>query len=137
MIDKCYSELCKIEDFKEKVAYLATHGVAFENEQGALRYLKQKVYNSAKWRSTRNAIIIRDNGCDLGHEGREIYDMIQIHHINPISMEDVKVDHPKIYDPENLISTCHKTHMIIHYGGGVAEDDFADRKPGDTCPWKK
>lgn len=129
--------MIKLKTFEERLSYLKIDGQAFEREEGSIRYLKQKLYKTPQWKDTRHQIIIRDNGCDLGIEGRDVYDRIMIHHINPVSTEDYLTNNPRIYDHENLIMTCHNTHMGIHYGCEIDDYELIERKPGDTCPWKK
>ena len=103
------------------------------------RYLNQVFYQrNPKWRAARDAVIIRDNGCDLGIEGREIHDKIIVHHMNVVTLEDLERDSDILYDPEYLISTMHTTHNAIHYGDEhLLMLDPIERKPNDTCPWKK
>lgn len=102
------------------------------------RYLNQVFYQrNPKWKSARDAVIIRDNGCDLGIEGREIYGKIIVHHMNVVTLEDIERDRDILYDPEYLISTMHTTHNAIHYGDEhLLMLDPIERKPNDTCPWK-
>lgn len=135
---KSYSELIKLNSFEERFEYLKLTGVIGESTFGGKRYLNQEFYKSSEWKRCRNSIIIRDNGCDLGCEGYEIGGIIIVHHINPITIDDIIHRRPKIFDPENLISTSYKTHEAITYNGKV---DFLIRKPierkkNDTCLWR-
>jgi hypothetical protein len=105
---------------------------------GSDRYLNQALYTSPEWKSFRNRIIIRDNGCDLGIEGRDVLgDRIIIHHINPLTVEDVENRNPVIFDPDNVVCVSHNTHQAIHYGDqSLLQKDPVERTPNDTCPWK-
>lgn len=137
MIIKTYSELSKLETFKERYQYLKLDGIVGEETFGFDRYLNQILYKSDEWKSCRNNIIIRDNGCDLGCEGFEVHGRILIHHINPITVEDIVNRNPNVFDPENLILTSHNTHQAIHYGN---EDLLIQgpivRSKNDTCLWR-
>ena len=101
------------------------------------RYLNQYLYHTPEWKRFRRDIIIRDNGSDLACEGYEIYGKILVHHIDPITVEDVLRRHPKIFDPENVICTSHNTHNAIHYGdSSLLVTDPIVRTKNDTCPWR-
>jgi hypothetical protein len=101
------------------------------------RYLNQLLYKSDRWKSTRNDIIIRDEACDLGISDYEILGKILVHHINPITIEDVELDRPIVYDPENLICTTLNTHNAIHFGNeNLLPKLPIERRKNDTCPWK-
>lgn len=134
---KCYSELITIPTFIERYRYLKIGGRVGADTFGHDRYLNQMLYHSGEWLDFRDEIIIRDNGCDLAHPEFELRDRILIHHINPITVEDVLRRHPKIFDPENVISTCLNTHNAIHYGD---ESKLMllpiTRTRNDTCPWR-
>ena len=134
---RSYSELSTMKTFKERFEYLKLDGVVGEIVFGCDRYLNQLLYKSKEWKKVRNEIIIRDNGCDLGIDGYEIFVSPLIHHINPITIDDIKNRNPIIFDPENLITTTLQTHNAIHYGIDLAFDTIhQDRRPNDTCPWK-
>lgn len=138
MMKKSYNELITIPTFEERFRYLKVHGVIGNQTFGYDRYLNQKLYNtSSEWKRIRDKVILRDNGCDLGCEGFEIYGKIIIHHINPITVEDIVTCNPCVFDLNNLISTSHNTHNAIHYGDEklliVAP---IERKQYDTCPWR-
>lgn len=135
---KTYSELIKIPTFKERFEYLKLDGVVASETFGRERYLNQAFYTSEEWRRLRNRIIVRDMGCDLGVEGRELQKgQIIIHHINPITIDDILNRTAALFDDENLISCWTKTHTAIHYGDErVLALVFNERKPGDTCPWR-
>ena len=133
---KTYSELRRLETFEERYHYLRLQGQVGEETFGFDRYLNQRFYRSKEWKSIRNHIILRDNGCDLGIEGRDIIDKIIIHHMNPIAPRDLIDLSDWVMDPENLICVSHDTHNAIPYG-----DEFllqrgpVERKPGDTKLW--
>lgn len=134
---KTYSELISIPLFIDRVHYLRLNGSVGIETFGFDRYLNQALYKSNKWNRVRDKVIIRDNGCDLGVNGYEIYDRILIHHINPISIDDILNDNPMVFDLNNLICTSHRTHNAIHYGSDdLLFDEFVERKINDTIPWK-
>ena len=134
---KTYSELMSIPSFIDRYRYLRIRGKVGEETFGYDRYLNQILYTSDEWKRFRNGIIMRDNGCDLACEGFEIYGKILIHHINPITVEDVFRRDPKIFDPENVISTKLETHNAIHYGDeNLLVIAPIERTANDTCPWK-
>ena len=135
--NRCYSELMSLPTFIERFRYLKLDGSVGMDTFGHDRWLNQVLYRSAEWKRFRNKIIIRDNGCDLGCEGREIFGKILIHHINPLTIEDMINRDPKIFDEENVISTQLITHNAIHYGDeSILYQEPITRQPNDTCPWK-
>lgn len=136
---KCYSELILIPTFEERYEYLKLSGRVGADTFGFDRHLNQMLYQrSPRWRKARDKVIIRDNGCDLGVEGYEIYGKIIVHHMNPITLEDVLKDRDWIYDPEFLICTTHNTHNAIHYGDEkLLVTAPIVRTKHDTCPWKQ
>ena len=135
-IKRRYSELKKFTEFKDRYNYLKLTGEVGATTFGFDRYLNQLLYHSRKWRNIRRDVIIRDNGCDLGVEGFDIYDKIIIHHMNPISIDDLEHDDPMVFDPEYLICVSHRTHNAIHYGDeSQLPRDYVERKPGDTMLW--
>lgn len=134
---RTYRELLRFKTFDERFEYLKLSGLVGESTFGFERYLNQTLYNSSKWRRLRNQIIIRDNGCDLGLEGYEIRGLIIVHHMNPISVDDLKDFSDDVFNPEYLISVSLTTHNAIHYGDkSLIPQMPIDRRPGDTCPWK-
>lgn len=135
---RSYKELSRLKTFEERYRYLQLKGSVGRETFGFDRYLNQVFYQrNPKWKSARDAVIIRDNGCDLGVEGREIYGKIIVHHMNVVTLEDLERDSDILYDPEYLISTTHTTHNAIHYGDEhLLLLDPIERKPNDTCPWK-
>ncbi len=138
MTTRTYSDLILLPTFLERYRYLRLGGNVGLETFGHNRYLNQILYTSDRWRSFRDKIIIRDNGCDLGMEGFEIYDRILVHHINPITVEDVLNENPKVFDPDNVICTSHNTHQAIHYGDeNLLITEPVERFRNDTCPWKR
>lgn len=137
MIIRTYSDLNKLETFEERYQYLDLKGKVGEPTFGSKRYLNQILYKTDKWLALRDRIIVRDNGCDLGVPGRKIYGRVLVHHINPITIEDVLNENPKVFDPDNLITTSHLTHEAIHYGNeDLLIKDPIVRFKNDTCPWR-
>lgn len=135
---KTYSELITIPTFEERFKYLRLDGVVGRDTFGFDRYLNQIFYRSQRWKSVRDYVIIRDNGCDLGVEGHEIYGRILIHHMNPITLDDITQESEFLLDPEYLISTIHSTHNAIHYGDeNLLVTAPVERTPFDTCPWRQ
>lgn len=133
---RTYSELILIPTFKERFTYLKLNGVVGEETFGHDRYINQMLYKSDEWLSCRTDIIVRDNGCDLGLENYEIFGKILIHHITPITLDDILHRRDIVFDPENLISTSLRTHNAIHYGDeSLLYSDPVERKPNDTSPW--
>lgn len=132
-----YSELIRYDTFLDRYHYLNLVGQVGIETFGLDRYLNQTLYRSSKWRRTRNQVILRDNGCDLGVEGFDIFDKIIVHHINPLTIADIEDDVDEIYDPEFLICCSFDTHNAIHYGDERLLPSLpVERRPGDTCPWK-
>jgi hypothetical protein len=125
--------------FEERYRYLRLGGRVGADTFGFDRYLNQVVYQrDPKWKNARDIVIIRDNGCDLGIEGREIYGKILVHHMNPITMDDILEGREWIYEPEFLISTMLTTHNAIHYGDeNLLMKAPIERTKNDTCPWKR
>lgn len=137
MIIKTYSELIQFPTFEERFQYLRLDGVVGEETFGFDRYLNQIFYRSQKWKAIRDQVIIRDNGCDLGIEGREIPGRILIHHMNPITIRDIERESAFLLDPEYLICTVHNTHNAIHYGDeNLLIKAPVERSANDTCPWR-
>ena len=137
MIIKCYSELKTFPSFEERFDYLRLRGKVGKDTFGFDRIFNQMFYRSKEWKSIRDSVIIRDNGCDLGVEGMDIYGRIIIHHMNPISLDDIKDNTDFLLNPEYLISTTHSTHNAIHYGNEqLIMKNPIERKKFDTCPWK-
>lgn len=135
---RTYSELITLKTFEERYEYLRLGGTVGEETFGFDRYLNQIFYKSDEWKKIRREIILRDNGCDLGIPGREIDKHIIIHHMNPISKEDILDRSELLRNPEYLICTLKSTHDAIHYGDRrLLVMDPVERRKNDTCPWKK
>ena len=135
---KTYSELKDLPSFIDRFQYLKLHGIVGAETFGLDRYLNQVFYQSKEWKEIRRKVIIRDNGCDLGIPDREIAkgDTLMIHHINPITLDDIIRRDPKLFDLDNLICCSEKTHRAIHYGDeNLVVMDVQERRAGDTCPW--
>lgn len=138
MIIRTYSELITLPTFEERYRYLRLGGRVGEDTFGFDRYLNQAFYKSDEWLAIRNYIIVRDNGCDLGIEGREIHGRILIHHMNPISVDDILARSDYLLNPEYLICTVKRTHDAIHYGDESSLLTIPkERTRNDTCPWKR
>lgn len=135
---RTYRELLKLKTFMERYEYLRLGSTIGESTFGFDRYLNQLLYNSKRWKKTRDDIIIRDNGCDLGLEDYEIHSRIIVHHMNPITIDDVEFDRDILYDPEGLICTSNNTHNAVHFGDeSLLPKPLVERRPNDTCPWRK
>lgn len=134
---RTFRELNRIKTFKERYYYLRIKAIVGDSTFGYDRYLNQMLYTSKRWRKTRDDVIIRDNGCDLGVKDYEIHGGILIHHMNPITLDDVEHDRDIIYDPEFLITTTKQTHNAIHYGDeNLLPKKLIERTKNDTCPWR-
>ena len=135
---RSYSDLAKLKTFEERFQYLRLNGSVGKETFGFDRVLNQRFYTSQIWRSMRDRVIIRDSGCDLGAEGHTIYGKVLIHHMNPVSLDDIMKQSDFLLNPEYLILTCHATHNAIHYGDeNLLVTAPLERKPNDTCPWKR
>lgn len=135
---KSYSELIKIESFEDRFKYLSLSGTVGEATFGSHRYLNQMLYHTDKWKSTRREVIFRDNGCDLAHDDYSISGSIYIHHLNPITINDVLEERPCVFDLDNLVCTTFRTHNAIHYGTeNLLQKILVERKKNDTCPWRR
>ena len=134
---RTYSELITLPTFKERYEYLKLNGRVGEETFGFDRYLNQAFYKSEEWRAVRDYVIVRDNGCDLGIEGHEIFGKILIHHMNPISKRDILDRSDLLLNPEYLICTIKNTHDAIHFGDeNLLIVAPIERRKNDTCPWK-
>lgn len=137
-MSKSYKELRQLKTFSERFEYLKLSGLVGQETFGSDRYLNQMFYRSPKWKKVRGEVIVRDNGCDLGVDGYEIGAGVIVHHLNPITEEDILDDRPSLYDPNNLICVSHSTHNALHYGdASLLPKPLVERKPFDTCPWKQ
>lgn len=134
---RTYSELSELNTFEKRYQYLRLKDVVGQETFGFDRFINQIFYKSKEWKAIRDYVIVRDNGCDLGINGREIYGKILIHHMNPISKKDVESGSRFLLDPEYLISTTHDTHNAIHYGDeSLLIKVPIERSKYDTCPWR-
>lgn len=134
---RTYSELVGFNSFEERYRYLHLDGTVGNETFGFDRIVNQLFYRSQEWKMIRDFVIVRDHGCDLGIEGREIYGEIYIHHMNPISKGDIEKRSDILLNPEYLICTTHATHNAIHYGDeSLLVGEVIERQPNDTCPWK-
>ena len=136
---KSYSELIQLPTIEQRFQYLWSPGLVGEDTFGGYRYLNQEFYRSKEWQQFRNSIIVRDNGCDMAFPGEEIGGIVVIHHINPITPEDIIKHNSMIFEPENVICVSEFTHKMIHYGtfdDYIRATQFVARRPNDTCPWK-
>ena len=134
---RTYSELIKLSTFKERFDYLKLDGVIAEQTFGGHRWLNQVFYQTPEWKTVRRKAIIRDMGNDLACEGWPISGKVYVHHINPITKDDILARSPLLFDPENLICCSDMVHKAITYGdANLLPKTYEERKPGDTCPWK-
>lgn len=138
MSHKSYSELIKIPSYEERYEYLKLGGSVGELKFNGHRYLNQRFYSSdPEWKRIKREVIIRDNGCDMAHEDFPVNSKIIIHHINPITIEDLIKRNPIIFDLDNLVCVSHNTHNAIHYGDiSLLSLPLIERVPNDTCPWR-
>lgn len=139
LMNRSYSELVQLPTFEERFEYLKLSGAVGRTTFGHNRYLNQRFYTSNEWKNFRRNVIIRDNGCDLGIDDgeHEILDRIIIHHLNPITLEDVKErTFDILMNYENVICVSHRTHEAIHYGDVSSIDrGWHERTPNDTILW--
>ena len=134
---RTYSELITIPTFEERFEYLQLKGSVGKDTFGYDRHLNQVLYRSPEWKRLRNQIIIRDDGCDLACDGYDVYGKVLIHHLNPITVEDVLTRSRKVFDPDNLVCVSHSTHNAIHYGDvDLLVTGPIIRTKNDTCPWR-
>jgi len=138
MNSKSYSELITIPTYEERLAYLLLYGSVAQDTFGFQRYLNQVLYNSPEWKRIRRQVILRDAACDLACDGYEIPNRALIHHINPITIDDIRLQRPIVFDLDNLITTTLNTHEIIHYGSlqDINNLRMVERTPNDTTLWR-
>lgn len=147
---KCYSELIQIPDYYDRFDYLKVPGRVGEETFGYDRWMNQQLYQkNSKWKSFRRAMILRDslNGdhvCDMAHEdfpiiGKRHNDIVILHHINPLTKDDIRFARDCVFDPENVVCVRFTTHQAIHYGDKslLPHPAFVERQPYDQCPWRK
>lgn len=135
---RTYTELCQLSTFEDRYKYLMLRGSVGVDTFGFDRIFNQRFYKSREWLKVRDEVFLRDKGCDLGIEGREVYGKFIIHHMNPITLQDLEEHSDLLFDPEYLITTIHSTHNAIHYGDNSLLNELPiERSPNDTCPWKR
>lgn len=133
---RTYSELRRLETFEERFDYLVLRGEVGEATFGFDRWINQRFYRSREWQQVRDLVIVRDNGCDLGVLGYEIHARLMVHHMNPVTPEDLERGETWVLDPEYLITTTHRTHNAIHYGDdSLLVKPPVERRAGDTTLW--
>lgn len=136
-MNRSYSELSKLQTFEERYDYLKLNGRIGEELFGYARYLNQIFYQSDRWKKARRAVILRDNGCDLGVPGHDIKGAIYVHHLNPITIKMLKEEDPMLTDPDNLICCSRKTHEAVTLGiADLLPKEPTHRFANDMCPWK-
>lgn len=133
---KTYSELITLDNYEDRLEYLRLNGVVGRETFGVERYLNQQLYASNAWKQIRRDVIIRDNCCDLGIPGLDISWRPLVHHMNPITIDDIKTNNDLVFNPEYLICVSQLTHELIHYGRKARSMYLFERKMNDTCPWK-
>lgn len=133
---RSYSELKRFESFEDRFDYLRLRGTVGESTFGFDRWMNQALYQSKMWKDVRSHVIVRDNGCDLGIDGYEIYSGLLVHHMNPILVTDLRLNDDNVFNPEYLITTSLQTHNAIHYGDeNLLPRGPIERKRGDTKLW--
>lgn len=136
-MNRSYTELIMFKTFEERFEYLKLNGQVCLETFGSHRYLNQVLYQSYEWKHIRNQVILRDNGCDLGIVGHEIFQHAYIHHINPITKRQIIDRDPALFDPNNLITVSYQTHQAIHYGDkSLLLLDPVERFANDVAPWR-
>ena len=137
MAKKTYGELIRLPTFEDRLRYLLIGGTVGRDTFGFDRYLNQMFYRDASWKRIRREVILRDNGMDLGCKDRPIAGFVYVHHIEPITKDDVLAHAECLLDPDNLVCCSKATHDMIHYGlEANVQPPFVERRPNDTCPWK-
>lgn len=135
---RSYSKLILLPTFKERFDYLQLKGKVGEDTFGFDRYVNQRFYRSKEWKQIRDQVILRDNGCDLGVDGYNVWGRIIIHHMNPITVDDIVDATDYLLNPEFLICVTPETHNALHYGeSNLVIPETIERAPNDTCPWKR
>lgn len=135
---RTYSELIRLPSFEERFEYAKLGGIVGKSTFGFGRIFNQQFYHSPEYRRVKRDLILRDNGCDLGHPDHPIVGPITLHHLIPMTLQDLEEGNPLILDPENLICVSHDTHNAIHYGDArLLPKPPIERRPNDTCPWRR
>ena len=136
-MNRSYLELIELKTFEDRFDYLRLDGIVGVETFGSSRQLNQALYRSYEWKKIRDMIILRDNGCDLGIEGRDIFQQPYIHHLNPITKKQILDRDPILFDPNNLITVSYQTHQAIHYGDkSILLLDPIERFANDVAPWR-
>lgn len=136
MRSRSYSEMRTYVTFEDRYAYLRLAGEVGAEVFGHDRWINQSFYRSRQWRAVRDFVIVRDNGCDLGVPGHEVHREGLVHHINPMTPEDLVAGEEWVLDPEYLVLTTQRTHNAIHYGdASLLRQSPVARRPGDTKVW--
>lgn len=135
---KKYREMIRFNNFEDRFNYLKLRGSVGIDTFGFDRYLNQNLYRSDEWKRARQQVIARDNGCDLGISGMEISGKIYVHHMNPLTKDDIFESSENLFNPEYLICVSHETHNAIHYGDSsyLERNKTANRTANDMSPWK-
>lgn len=138
MRDRSYSELMRYDSIRDRYEYLKLVGEVGQATFGSDRFMNQEFYRSKQWKDARRKVILRDESCDLGIPEYSIFDHVIVHHINPITVDDIINERwDKLLDPENLITTSYNTHKAIHFGNSsMLPHGLIERKPNDTCLWR-
>lgn len=133
---RSYSELIELPTIEERYEYLRLRGTTGRETFGLERFVNQRFYRSNEWKDIRREVILRDDGCDLGVSDYGVHHNIHIHHMNPMTSEQIRGGDPAILDPEFLISASLRTHNAIHYGTAkLLPEPYVERRPGDTKLW--
>ena len=133
---RTFRELTKLKTFAERYTYLRLVGEVGQSTFGYDRYLNQVLYTSQRWRRVRDEVIIRDDGCDLGDRDYEIQGKVIVHHMNPITVEDIELGRDQVFDPNFLVCVSMNTHNALHYGDESLLPQLPiERRRSDTCPW--
>ena len=136
-MNRSYLQLIELKTFEDRFEYLRLDGVVGAETFGSSRMLNQALYRSYEWKKIRDMIILRDNGCDLGVEGRDIFRQAYIHHLNPVTKKQILDRDPILFDPNNLITVSYQTHQAIHYGDkSILLLDPIERFANDVAPWR-
>lgn len=137
-MNKSYTEMLRYSTLLDRYNYLKLDGCVGRETFGFSRYLNQVLYCSNEWKRFRREVIIRDNGCIFGLEGYDIKSRLIVHHINPITLEQIEDRDPMVFSMDNAVCVSHKVHEAIHYGdNSLLPQDPVERKPFDTCPWRE
>lgn len=137
-MNKSYTEMLQYSTLLDRYNYLKLNGSVGKETFGFSRYLNQILYTSSEWKKLRDKVIIRDNGCIFGLDGYNIDSRLIVHHINPITLEQIEERDQLVFSMENLVCVSHRVHEAIHYGDlNLLPRDPIERKPFDTCPWRE